>query len=348
MQSHQFYQEGFVTQALTGNYDPLSENRLTQLTAASFNHSAVFRRCFLEFLGVRKGRTTTNCRALPQQSIWRRRELGHLDLEITRGGRTVAIVENKVDAPLRARQLRFYAGGPRLKSAKKIALVQNYFDFTEGAGEWDVLHWRDFYLVLCACLDREKLAHATDTDTFILQNFKEYLETAHMHAPTVITKTDLNDLALMLHGLRYPDKTKFKTIHLKDTVFQTAADWIRMMESIFEDSQLMSRLNKAARKQYRFTPCIFHWDEVNKGKDTKTFPWISIQWEITFSKPCGKTKAVGLGLFVGVDRKWYIDAYRWMTGSSSIDSRRIMDARSNIVRETLSKKVLKVWRQWLP
>lgn len=347
MPSRQSYQEGFITQALAGNFPPLSENRLTQLTAASFNHSAVFRRRFLEFLGVRRARKTANCRALTQRSIWCNRELGLLDLEITRGGRTVAIVENKVDAPLKARQLRFYARVTRLKSARKIALVRSYFDFTEDAGEWHVLHWRDFYLVLCACLDRKRTVPATDTDTFIIRSFTEYLKTAHMHTPIVITKTNVNDLALMLHGLRYAEKTEFKSIYPKRLVFETAADWIRMMESVFEDSRSEPKLTKAARKQYRFTPCIAHWDDVDEGKVTKTFPWVSIQWEITFPKPCGKTKAVGLGLFVGVKGKWDIEAYRWKTGSNSIDSLKIMDGRNDVVLETLSKKVLKAWQKWL-
>ena len=177
----------------------LKENRLTQLAAASFNHSEVFRRCFLQFLGARNARKTTNCKAHTQQSIQRKGDIGHLDLEIIRGGRTVVLVENKVDAPLKAQQLRFYEGEPRLKSARKIALVKNYFDFSEDAGEWHVLHWRDFYLALSTCLDGKRKIPAIDA--FIVRNFNQYLEAANMNAPPVITKSDVNDLARMLHDI---------------------------------------------------------------------------------------------------------------------------------------------------
>ncbi len=346
MPSRQKDQEGFVTQALAGDYPPFLENRLTQLTAASFNHSVVFRRCFLEFLGARNVRKITNCKALTQQSIQRKGELGHLDLEIIRGGRTVVLVENKVDAPLKAQQLEFYGKEPRLKTARKIALVRNYFDFSGEAGKWHVLHWRDFYLALTACLYGKRKIPATDA--FIIRNFNQYLETANMHAPSVISKADVIDLARMLHGIRYAEENKYRSFCSKGSEFQTAADWFRMMESVFEDSRLLPKLTKSAEKRYRFTPRVEHWDDVgDDGKLTKTYPWIALQWEISFPKPRGKTKTVGLGLFVSHDCKWNIDAYRYVTGSKSIDSKKIMDGRNDVILTTLSTKVLKAWKQWL-
>lgn len=266
MSSRHKNKEGFITQALEGDYPPFKENRITQLTAASFNHSAVFRRCFLEFLGARNARNTTNCTARTQQSIQRKGELGHLDLEIIRGRRTVVLVENKVDAPLKAQQLKFYAKVPRLKTARKVALVRNYFDFSDNAGEWHVLHWRDFYICLCECLDRTQ--SIPETDAFIVRNFKEYLESAHMHNPTEISKNALNDLARMLRGIRFAEDTNFRSIHPKTPVFQTAADWVQMMEAIFEDGRLERKLTKAARKRYRFGHWISHWSDEDRSGNT--------------------------------------------------------------------------------
>jgi hypothetical protein len=338
-------QEGFVTQLLDGDYRSLSEDRLTQLAAASFNQSRVFCGCFLRFLRVRGAEKTANVTARTQWPVWRKGKLGRLDLVITRGDRPVAIVENKVDAPLHARQLRLYSGVPALKLVKKIALVRHYFELQGVSGEWRVLHWRDFYLLLCNRLNGKQ--PVPEIDRFVIRNFIQYLEAAHMHVPHKISRGDMNDLARTLQRLRFADKTDFKETYPKSEVFETASDWIRMMESVFEESRLVTKLTKAARKKYRFSPCISHWQE-DEARGKENYRWISISWEISFSKPRRWTKGVGLGLFVDDKGKWTVDTYRHVTDSTSIDSRRIMDGRGDVVLAKVSKKVLKTWQQWLP
>jgi len=167
-----------------------------------------------------------------------------------------------------------------------------------------------------------------------------------MHTPTIISKADMNDLARTLHGLRYASETKFKWIYPKSSVFETAADWTRMMESIFDESRLVPKLRKAAKKKYRFNSCISHWSDGDGAM--KTHPWIGLHWQIWFPKPHGKTKSLGLGLFINDDGKWNIDAFRHVVGSDNIQSKKIMDGRGNIVLAKLSKTVLKTWQQWLP
>ena len=90
-----------------------------------------------------------------------------------------------------------------------------------------------------------------------------------MHVPTEISKPALNDLAKVLHGLRFTEEAKFRWLYPKTPVFETAADWVRMMESVFEESRLVSKLTKAARKKYRFVPCIGHWlqDATSRKRD---------------------------------------------------------------------------------
>jgi hypothetical protein len=267
-----------------------------------------------------------------------------LDLVITRGHRTLAIVENKVDAPLHARQLKFYSGVPEIKSSKKIALVRHYFEARGIEAGWRIQHWRDFYLILRECVDGPKAIPLIDR--FVIRNFIEFLEAANMHTPTRISKRDMKDLARMLHGIRYPSKTRFRWISPKGAVFETAADWMRMMESVFNESRLVPKLTKAARKRYRFKPGISHWRD-GEGKK-KTYPWIGLHWEIWFPKPRGRTKAVGLGLFVDETAKWNIDAYRHVTGSDNIESRTIVDGRGDVVLTKMSKAVLQKWQKWLP
>jgi hypothetical protein len=208
--------QGFITQSLDGDYGSFSEDRLTQLAAASFNHSRVFRVCFLKFLRARDANKAINARAETQRPVWRNGERGRLDMVVKRGHRTVAIVENKVDAPLLSRQLKFYNEVPELKSAKKIALVRHYFETQGFDANWRVLHWRDFYLVLRARVDGPK--SIPPTDKFVLRSFIEYLEAANMHTPTRIAKRDMKDLARMLRGLRYASETQFRWIAPKGAV----------------------------------------------------------------------------------------------------------------------------------
>jgi hypothetical protein len=79
-----------------------------------------------------------------------------------------------------------------------------------------------------------------------------------------------------------------------------------------------------------------------------TYPWIGLHWEIWFTKPRGKTKALGVALFVDEKGKWNIDAYRHVVGDDNIESRTIIDGRGDVVLTKLSKGVLQKWQKWLP
>lgn len=335
------YNDGLFVQMLKGDYGSYTEDRLTQITAACFNRSAAFRRCFLVFLGVSRKIHPSKCTAKTQVST-----VGRLDLAIYRSGRIVAIVENKVDAPLHPNQLKNYSSDNDLKSAKKFALVKNYFATSKAYDGWKILHWRDFYLVLFELLQSQK--HLTDIDRFIIQNFIEYLEDANMHVPTRITKSAMSSLAKTLHGLRYVEKTKYAWLGLKPDVFQTAADWIRMMEAVFEESRANKKIAKAAKKNYRFSPQLRHWWEAkNKNDKLRAYRWISIQGQVSFPKPRGKTKTVGIGLFVDEEKVWSICAFRDWVVSDTIDEFKVADSHSDIVLADLTKKVLKKWNSWI-
>ena len=329
---------------LTGDYRPFKEDRLTQLTAASFNQSKIFRGCLLDFLGVRNAKRIANATAKTQISAQHHGDLGRLDLQIIRGDRVVAIIENKVDSALYPGQLNFYSRDPDLESAKKIALVKHYFNMEGSIGNWVVLHWRDFYLALCKRLDSKQSIPALDG--FIINNFKQYLEASHMHIPTEISKKDMNELARMLYCIRYPQKNKYHGIHPKGPVFETAADWVRIMESIFEESRLVSKLTKAARKKYRFNPCVSHWKDEEPGE--KNYRWLAIHAKIPFAKPRGKTRSVGMGLFVEDNGKWQVVVFRNVVGSERLDEKKIIDGRGNVQYAALSKMVLAQWKKWLP
>ena len=334
---------GFVTQLLDGDYRSFSEDRLTQLTAASINHSRAFRRCFLQFLGLSKRDFLADNNAETQTAVWYRQELGRLDLVINRHRRTVAIVENKVDATLFPKQLRNYSAASELRLAKKFALVRDFFSAGSAFDGWKILHWRDFYLALCHLLQSQK--RVADIDRFIIQNFIEYLEEANMHVPTRISKAAMNGLAKTLHGLRYVEETNYRWFALKADVFQTAADWVRMMEAIFQDSRADTRIAKAARKNYRFSPQVGHWWEQRRGK-SKAYRWIGIHAQVCFPKPRGRTKTLGIGLFVNDNKVWSIIAFRNWTVSDRIDECKLADSHSDVVLADLTRKVLKKWKSW--
>ena len=323
---------------LEGDYRSYTEDRLTQITAACFNQSIAFRKIFLTFLGVSKKIVPSKCTARTQIST-----VGRLDLAIYNGGRIAAIVENKVDAPLHPNQLKNYSSDRDLKSAKKIALVKNYFPHDRAYGEWEILHWRDYYLALFELVKSPKKLSAIDK--FIAQNFINYLENANMHVPTRISKSAMNALAKALHRLRYPEKTKFGWFSMQSDIFQTAADWVRMMEAIFEESRSNKQIAKVAKKNYRFSPQLGHWWEEGKDK-SKYYRWIGINSYIHFRKTHGKTKGVGVGLFVDDDGKWNIMAYRNSTALKVIHEVKIADSHNDVVLANATKKVLRKWKQW--
>lgn len=333
------HSNGLFVQMLEGDYGNYSEDRLTQITAACFNQSVAFRNIFLTFLGVSKKLVPSKCTARTQIST-----VGRLDLAIYSGSRIVAIVENKVDAPLHPNQLKNYSSDMGLKSAKKIALVKNYFPHDRAYGEWEILHWRDFYLALVGRVGASKYLPAIDN--FIAQNFINYLENANMHVPTRISKSAMNALAKTLHGLRFAEKTKYNWFGLKADVFQTAADWVRMMESIFEESRVTKQIAKVAKKNYRFSPQLGHWWEDGRDK-SKDYRWIGIHAQICFPKPRGKTKTLGVGLFVDDKKVWSIVAFRNWTGSNKIDERKLCDSHRDVVLADITKNVLKKWNSWI-
>lgn len=336
--------DGFVTQLLAGDYRSYSEDRLTQLTAASFNHSDSFRRCFLRFLGSRHAGAPADGHAITQVPVWSRGRLGRLDLIIKRNGRLVCVVENKVDSQLDPSQLKRYSAVAGLKSAQTVALVKSYFEAPRANAGWQILHWRDFYLELRHCLENQRALSALDG--MIIRNFIQYLEVAKMHVPTEITKQDMTELAKMLHGLRFIEETNAGWLPTKTQVFETAADFLRMLESIVEESRIVTKLSKVARKKYRFTPRISHWSITTKY-GAEYHGWVGIHVCVYLPKPRHKTKSVGVGLFVDSQKKWCIEAFRNVTDDDEIDEKKIMDGRGNVVLTDLSKKVLSTWDRWL-
>lgn len=334
------HKDGLFVQMLKGDHRSHTEDRLTQITAACVNQSAAFRKCFLTFLGVSKKTASAKCIAKTQEPT-----KGRLDLAIYRGGRIVAIVESKVDATLHHYQLKNYGSDEDLKSAKKVALVKNYFATGKEYDGWKILHWRDFYLALFELLESKR--NLSGIDRFIAKNFIEHLEDLNMHVPTRIKKSAMKSLAKTLHGLRYVDKTEYSWFALKPDVFQIAADWMRMMEAIFEESRTSTKIKRAAKKNYRFSPQLGHWWEDEKDK-TRAYRWLAIHAQIKFPKAKGKTKALGIGLFVDEKKVWSILVFRDWTVSDKIDECKIADSHSDIVLADLTKRVLKKWNGWIP
>lgn len=335
---------GLFLQLLNGEHRSYSEDRLTQVTAACFNHSNEFRRCLMRFLGIRNASNSSKASASTQLPVWGRGDFGRLDLGISRNGTLAAIVENKVESPLNVAQLKHYSRVPELKTAKKIILVKNYFDRSLVVDGWRLLHWRDFYLQLCRTRREKSLS---ETDRLVINNAIEYLEATHMHVPTEISKQALNDLAKTLRGIRYPKKISFSNVYSTTPVFETAADWISMMEAVFEQSRLTTKLEKAARKKYRFKPCVSHWYQNGTEGKNKKYPWVSIHASISFHKPRGNTAGVGFGLFVNEYARWSVDAFRWFEGNRSDEEKRLIDGRRNVLLTELSKQVLTTWGRWL-
>lgn len=182
-------------------------------------------------------------------------------------------------------------------------------------------------------------------DEFVLRNFAGYLESTNMHTPIRISKGEMKKLAALLHGLRYAERTKFKWLPTSSDTFETAANWTRMMEAIWDEARMVSPIRHAAKKNFRFSPNVSHWS-AGEGKK-KDYPWIALHWELWLSKPRKKTKALGLGFFVDEKGKWTVEVYRHLDGEYEIDTRKVADGREDVVLSRISRLVMRKWQKWL-
>lgn len=287
--------EGYLSEATRGDYAEKSEDRLTQTFAATFNHSPRFRKEFLKLVGLQPGQAAT-LQALTQQGYSVEGARSRLDVKLVdENGRAVAIVESKIEAPLYAEQLRRYGVLPGMSKVRKIALVKNYFDLAVPSG-WRLLHWADVH----GCVGRVSRDWPEGVDGFITRTFLKRLENLRMGRISVIEENRLRDLARAVQTLAEEGRAFSLS---SANVFETAADYIAMLEELVGHIRLDAALSRRLGKNVRFSSKMGWWTE-----DRERYFWIGFYTSLRDRR--NGFRGIGTGICLYPDgRKYEINTY---------------------------------------
>jgi hypothetical protein len=293
---------GYLSEVLFGNYPEKSEDRLTQTFAATFNHSARFRKRFWKLIGRNPARATF-LRARTQQTHSANGTQSRLDTVIVNASKKpVAIIENKVEAPLYSEQLKRYGILPGFGHVLKIAVVKNYFDL-EDPPDWKIVHWSEVH----GAIDTASAGWPDEVGTFVARTFLNQLENLRMARISVIEEKRLRDFAKAVHTLR-KERAAFSLA--KANVFETAADYMSMLEELVGHIRTDKVLSRRLGKSVRFSARIQWWRDA-AGKP----PYLWIGYHTWFRKRKNGFRAIGTGIsFYPHNGRYTIDTYAQKAG----------------------------------
>lgn len=322
---------GYLSEVLSGNYPDKSEDRLTQTFAATFNHSTRFRKGFWKLIGRNPARATF-LRARPQQTHSAKGTQSRLDIVIfSASKKPVAIIENKVEAPLYSDQLKRYGVLPEFRHVLKIAVVKNYFDLDVPIG-WRIRHWSDIHEAINAASVR----WPDEAGTFIARSFVKRLENLRMARISVIEGKRLRDFARAVHTLR---KEKVAFSLAKANVFETAADYMSMLEELVEHIRTDKVLSRRLGKSVRFSARIQWWRDA-AGKP----PYLWIGYHTWFPKRNG-FRAIGTGIsFYPHNGRYTIDTYAEKPGH---DPKNFVYRGTSLIFDKYAEQALRFWKRAL-
>lgn len=327
-------QREYLNEILMGEYASHSEDRLTQVLAATFNASQQFRHIFMSFAGIKVQRRHS-LRAQTQTEYDLSGKYARTDMEVRVGSRVVLVVENKVESRLTAHQLLTYNKIPDVRRAKKVALVKHYFPNPKGADEWRVLHWHDLHAQAQKALSKK----CHEVDRFVIRGFVSRLEVAQMDRATFISSADLKIMARALHKVQYDNRC---WLSLKKPVFQTAQNFLDILEGIIDESRTRGSFVAKVGGRYLFNPAIS--SSGNARDREKRWP-ISLQADIKLKKPINEIVRLGLGLFM--TERGTFDIVVYAINKKNRYIQRLFLRSKSVEFTTLCSATLSVWQKWL-
>jgi len=321
----------FIVEAIKGSHAEQSEDRLTQVFCACFNNSRRFRQLFFQFIGFKGGAGAV--RATTQEQYAIRGLSCRADLLIgIPGCEPSIVVENKIDSPLTPHQLKTYDRVPDFCDARKIALVKHYFEM-ERVGVWRVLHWADFHSTLVVS---RPVGDAIDS--FILREFVKFLEELGMARALLIERKRLRELARFMKTVREP-----KPHHplASVTPFQTATDYLGMLEDIVNQMHEEPLFRKRLGKRARFSPRLSWWNDDGVGKQLD--PWLGVQ--IRLRKPYKSVASISTAILFDSKRgSLMVQTY---TSDESGNFLFSIVHKGDLRFESYAKRVITFWKDQL-
>ena len=318
---------GYITEALYGDYRTGSEDRLTQVFSASFNSSPMFRKAIFRHLGM-DGRGRCRCMTQEAHRVGGRTYM--LDICIKRGGRRLAVIENKVESKLTARQLENYNQISVIRSAKKFCFVRTVSPDQDYPKNWNIVFWSGVHSRL----------RSLNPQDFVTQNFIETLEEYDMVVPEKISGADLKRLGNALYRIRYGNPG----VSLARPILETMVDYKAMLQEIWRRGREDERIVQRVGRSFHFTPGFGGWYEAERERGQRHF--LQMGLSIRIARPHRGIKYLSTGIYFRDRRDWYaIETHVANADRKWLDS--LIYRRRELEFADYAKQVLSFWRRKL-
>jgi hypothetical protein len=254
-----------------------------------------------------------------------------IDISLKFKNKSHVIIENKIGAPLLARQLRTYNRIQALRNVKKFSIVKAYKPEENYPSNWQIIHWHDIH----------ELLKRECSDDFICRNFIEILEEHNMMVPERITRAELKGLAEGLHDIR---DTRRPSFSLSGNVFETIIKYKVMLNEIWSMAKRDDIIRQRIGKNFRCTPAVGSWTDGDLPRGGRWF--LDLSWDIRLLRTRKGIKYIDTGIYLqkskgGFDIQAGVRNYsgEWI---DTVDYR-----KKDLVFADYAKQVISFWRRKL-
>jgi hypothetical protein len=331
---------GYLSEAIKGKYHEGEENRLTQVFAASFNQSAIFRKKVCELCDI----AFENSLRMVTQS---RGEEGQIDILLISGKRAILGIENKIDAPLDIKQLQQYERDHGFMPSEVLAIVKRLPSNLDDFGNYRIKKWSALYDALNRLLEGGGV-DIDSRDGFVLGEFKKHLEDINMARVTQIKRGHLRKLADAVDAIA---NRKREAVSLKDVdFFAVASDFRFVLEDLVAEVNSPNHrdLVEAVGKGTRFNPFLSNCleDELYAGT------MISVDIYLKKEKP-SSINSLEAGIYFPVQKEGEyqifascLDPQEYELEREELKGKRIYD-QDNFDVDKFINETLRCWKKWL-
>jgi hypothetical protein len=272
--------DNYLSEALHGDYGHNSEDRLTQIFCAAFNHSEPFRQHVGKFLGCDRLRLS-KCET---QKYFEGREAGRIDIAIhARGGQLQAVIESKLECKLTSLQLQKYNKIEEVgRCRQKFCLAKKYEFPLADADGWEIKYWSDFRLFLM---------NSRIKKDSVIGDFMAILRGHGMEIPSKINRADLRTLANIFHNMRFEKEPSFIA---KSSAFEALLAINLMLEDLLRAAVKTRAIKDRVGKNFRPGMRIESWIWGEKEKGAMQPLWIGCS--VSLPKPHRKLRGFGAAL----------------------------------------------------
>lgn len=224
----------FLGTALKYNISEYSEDRLSQIVAASFNVSPIFRRIFLDFLKVKADSKNLHMYTQLQSATSRP------DMLIRDGKKSLILIESKVDLDVSQTQLDNHKKYNDTFNHYRVIAKYN----APVKGLWKLHTWYELNVAVESQFKRKN----SQLDAFILKEVSGYLKELKLNLAQTIKKNELKEVAKFITNLRFEQEIDFN--FKNSDPFKTLTDAKDILKQIVEELKVSSKTSRYFKDRY--------------------------------------------------------------------------------------------------